>query len=192
MIPTPDASAAIVNGMNSAICRFAHFLACIRDVEGVDFGSICHDVAVHSKACPDLMSITMEGKDFHFQFIDSEQTLVDKGAPITNADITNVIKRYNAVKQNDERMANLVDEIAKSGGVFVESIDLNDLRTLQAIWSDAYGEDRLELYGVTVKQNTFRGYIRTALTPEQIAAMDNVDGPAFKCEPLFPNAVKMN
>lgn len=169
--------------------RIAHFLAIVESVEGVEFNSLCLDVTVRSKKCPDLMAITMEGNDIILQYIDMEHTISGEKNAVSVQQVHDAIRKYIEMKQKDTFIADLVDTIAKDGGVFVNSIDTEDLICLQSIWSDAYGEDRLEVFMHPINKNTHRGYIRSNLSPQEIKARQNEDGPDFNCSPLFPDAV---
>ena len=175
---------------NAAIARAAQYLACLRAVEGADLNSLCLDVSVHSKSCPVLMAVSMEGSDIILQFLDCEKTLSGKDQLPTPVAVKSAIDEYIRDKKADAYIATLIDSIASKDGVFIESISIQDLQLLQAIWSDAYGEDKLELYGFTVKKDTWRGYVRSSMSKEQIAVMNNDDGPELKnTKPLFEGVV---
>lgn len=172
---------------NAAGVKLTKFIEHISVLDGVDMNSLCIDVAVHSKIHPDLMSIMLSGDDFILQFAEGELTVRgSKDNPTSPADILFTANLYKEEKQRDEFISKLISAIAKDGGVFVDSISVADLQHLQSCWSDAYGEDRLELFLHKVNASTLRGYLRTHLTKETVAAKNDEDGPEVKnVMPLF-------
>ena len=176
---------------NTVTERVGRFLAIADAVAGADFDSISMDLTIRSKAHPSLMGICQEGSNVYLEDEDMEHMINGETSPVTPQMVLQEISKYETMKKHDEYIANLVDSIAKNGGAFIESISVDDLHTLQAIWSDAYGEDRLELFMHKLNANMLRGYARTSLSPAQIKERQNEDGPEIKCDPLFKNAVPM-
>ena len=167
--------------------KLTRFIDHIAVLDGVDMNSLCIDVAVHSKTHPDLMSVMLSGDDFILQFTEGDRTVPgDKNNPTSPADILFAVNLYEEEKQRDEFIAKLISAIAQNEGVFVDSISVADLEHLQSCWSDAYGEDRLELFLHKINAVMLRGYIHTHLTKEAIAAKNNEDGPEVKnVKPMF-------
>lgn len=105
------------------------------------------------------------------------------------------IKAYehtSAEEQNFQTAQTLVASMADKGYVYVQDMRSEVIDLFLRLWSDAYGEDRPEMFvkefplcGMNEKSVT--GFIKTRLTPADIAAKNNEDGDDdYNPEPLFP------
>lgn len=177
--------------LNETVSRMNRFLEHIEVVDGVDLNSLHIEVYVRSQKHPDLKSIMLSGNNFVLKFADDNMIVKgDKECPSMPVDIIYAINAYEEQRKRNVFISNLITSIAKDGGVFVESISVSDLQRLQACWSDAYGEDHLELFTHKIKADIVRGYIRTGLTKEAIASKNDEDGPDIKnTNPLFDPSI---
>lgn len=183
------------NGFAFAGAKLHQFMELLDDVAGVDVSSLTMSVTVNigdEKAIfelhPDKAAIRYPEMDHVFFDVPSKKE---------------VTAAFEAYRQLYERTAGmraaqaLVAAVANNGHAYVENTPSIVIDTFLKIWSDAYGEDRPDLFLKMSKapktgEIFHTGYIKTRLTPEKIAAMKNEDGDDdYRPEPLFPaNKIK--
>ena len=83
------------------------------------------------------------------------------------AEMCRVVKLATAQDRCDEKFEKAIQQLASAGEVFIEGFTAADIKKLESLWSDAYGEDHWETYlrrqGCQDRCTTYHGYIKTRL-----------------------------
>lgn len=179
------------NQLSSAAIRLATFLASIDEVPGVNLANLTYKIQVQHDSCPDLVAI--ESSVAGTTMIFKEFSHLIAGAP----DQKEIMESVRAAREMNKRQAgmkaaqDLVTEVAANGSAFIENVPGRIVNMFLKLWSDAYGEDSPELF-LRKCGEAYTGYIKTHLTPEEIAAKKNEDGDDnYRPDPMFPmNSIK--
>lgn len=168
--------------IGSACNKLSEFLVRISEVPNVNLDKICFSLPIDVggdkvvlKEEPGFFAVEMP--EFTHEF------LSDKPNAKT---VCAAVLAYQSVARRDEnedKAQELVCSMAKNGDVFVEDMDSNIIDLFLKMWSDAYGEDEPAMYvhastNDRTGETVITGYIKTKLSPAEIAARANEDGAA--------------
>lgn len=179
----------INNRLAVAGAKLHQFMELLDDVACVDVSSLTMSVAVDIgderavfELYPDKAVI---------RYLEMDQVFF--GIP-SKKEVTAAFEAYRQLYERTTGIAAqaLVAIVANNGHAFVENTPSNVIDTFLKLWSDAYGEDHPDLFLKVSKtletgEVFHTGYIKTHLTPEEIAAKKNEDGDNnYQPEPMFP------
>lgn len=144
----------------------ARFVTMLKGVPGVNWDSLSFAVPVaHTYGRLRAAELRPDGFFLHFD---------DVSAHFGHEDVT--ADKINEVIEDHDKVKSAMASMIKEGQVFLTNISSDRLDQLLKTWSDAFGEDNPSLFLHPSGVNCFTGYVRTNLTPRQIAAMMNEDG----------------
>lgn len=166
--------------------RLASFCTAVDGIDGVDLLNTTIEVKVNSKQIPDLVSFKVTPSVFVIQY--KEDTHVFPKPPSPEM-LKAALKKHQAAHLDVEMLHALACKLSQHGIVYIEAITPELFDFFLKTWSDAYGEDNPDIF---MKRHPnghdLYGFVRTNLTPAQIAARNNEDGDDdYKPEPLFNN-----
>lgn len=167
--------------------RMSAFAVLAESIPGVMFDKVAFDVPVINNQREDLISVTVDGDEVSLNFTDYVHTIYQatpqKVAEAIQKHIANALPSW---------IPDVIRDLAEHRVTEVADISEDDLPKFFQAWSDAYGEDKPDCFLKKNKEGKVRGFIKTRLTPAQIAAKNNEDGDAdaFKnAMPLFGAAM---
>lgn len=175
--------------LDNVIQQLASFVGTISCVKNIRIKNVSIEAHVTSSHVPSLTAMKWGPEGFEIKFKDSATRLPAMPSP---GKLDAILREHAAPYSDVESLCKLASKLAEHGFVYIEAISPESLDAFLKIWSDAYGEDRPDTFvHQRVDSPTLYGFIRTHLTPAQIAAKDNEDGDDdYKPEPLFSNINK--
>ena len=170
--------------LQNAIQQVSSFLSIISCIKNVDIKDIAIEANVTSTWVPNLTAMKWRPGSFEIKFKDSSTRLPAMPSP---GKLAAILREHEAPYSSPESLCELACKLAEYGFVYIEAISPESLNAFLKIWSDAYGEDHPDTFvHQRINSPTLYGFIRTKLTPEEIAARDNEDGDDdYKPDPLF-------
>lgn len=169
----------------------SQFANAIDELEGIKHDSLSFEIKVTDKRYPGLKSIRWSPDGFVLMFEEHEHHYA--GEP-NKKELVNALNRHRAAHLDIDIdvLHALACELSQYGLVYIASISPKMFDFFLKTWSDAYGEDHPDVF---MKRHPngrdIYGFVRTNLTPAQIAAKKNEDGDDdYMPEPLFGNINK--
>ena len=172
--------------LHNTIQQVSSFLGIISCIKNVNIKDIAIEARVTSTWVPSLTAMKWGPEGFEIKFKDSSTRLPTMPSP---SKLAAILREHEAPYSSPESLCELACKLAEHGFVYIEAISPESLNAFLKIWSDAYGEDHPDTFvHQRINSPTLYGFVRTKLTPEEIAARDNEDGDDnYKPEPLFNN-----
>ena len=171
--------------------KLSQFANAIDELECIKHNSLSFEIKVTDKRYPGLNSIRWSPDGFILMFDEHEHHYA--GEP-NKKELMNALSRHRAASLDiDIDMLHALGcKLSQHGIVYIESITPKMFDFFLKTWSDAYGEDHPDIF---MKKHPngreIYGFVRTNLTPAQIAAKNNEDGDDdYKPELLFGNINK--
>jgi hypothetical protein len=170
--------------LNNVVRQLASFISTVSCVKSIRIKGFSIEAHVASSHVPSLTAMKWGPEGFEIKYKDSVTRLPAMPSP----DKLDAILREHAAPYVDIDMLNaLACKLSQHGIVYIESIAPKMLDLFLKIWSDAYGEDHPDTF---MKEHPngheIYGFVRTNLTPAQIAAKNNEDGDDdYNPDPLF-------
>ena len=168
--------------------QLSRFITAIEDLDGKNLSSLSFEIKVTDKRYPGLKSIRWSPDAFILMFEEHEHHYA--GEP-NKKELMNALSRHKAAHLDIDidMLHALACKLSQYGLVYIESISPKMFDFFLKTWSDAYGEDHPDVF---MKRHPngrdIYGFVRTNLTPAQIAAKNNEDGDDdYHPEPLFNN-----
>lgn len=166
--------------------KLSQFANAIDELECIKHNSLSFEIKVTDKRYPGLNSIRWSPDGFILMFEEHEHHYA--GEP-NKKELMNALSRHLATNLEIDA---LTCKLSQHGIVYIESITPKMFNLFLKTWSDAYGEDHPDIFMKPHPNGReIYGFVRTNLTPAQIAAKNNEDGDDdYKPEPLFNNINK--
>lgn len=170
--------------LDNVIQQLSSFIGTISCVKNIRIKSFSIEAHMTSSDVPNLTAMKWGPEGFEIQFKDSATRLPTMPSP---SKLDAILREHAAPYSDVESLCKLAGKLADHGFVYIEAISPESLNAFLKIWSDAYGEDRPDTFvHKRIDSPTLYGFVRTKLTPAQIAAKKNEDGDDdYMPEPLF-------
>lgn len=170
--------------LDNVIRQLASFIGTVSCVKNVHIKNVSIEAHVASSHVPSLTAMKWGPEGFEIKFKDSVTRLPAMPSP---GKLDAILREHEAPYSSPESLCELACKLAEHGFVYIEAISPESLDAFLKLWSDAYGEDHPDTFvHQRINSPTLYGFVRTKLTPEEIAARDNEDGDDnYMPEPMF-------
>ena len=170
--------------LDNVIQQLASFIGTVSCVKHIRIKNVSIEAHVTSSHVPSLTAMKWGPEGFEIKFKDSATRLPAMPSP---GKLDAILREHAAPYVDIDMYNTLACKLSQYGIVYIESITPKMFDLFLKIWSDAYGEDHPDAF---MKKHPngreIYGFVRTNLTPAQIAAKKNEDGDDnYKPDPLF-------
>lgn len=177
--------------------RLHQFMELLDEVPGVNAKSLSLSIEV-DVGNNQIATFKMQPGMTAIHFPDLDEVFFSEADGIgtfpSQREIADAFAAYRKISEKNAAMQAaqaLVEAVANNGHTYVENTPSGVIDMFLKLWSDAYGEDRPDLFlrcsEAALTGETFHtGFIKTRLDATKIAARKNEDGPDnYRPEPLY-------